>query len=554
MVEWEGRPVSVYWLSEEVGRIRKQIPYYEAGPKKKAEAIVKKMDAIVEPALEEAGKAPDDFVQVPTTARYGRLAGMYLRKEIYSDLFGTGSGFSPQSSLAERVLGYGGWGTKVTQLWKMSKVALNPPTQIRNFVSNGILLHLSGVPFHRVPQRVTQAIHEIATNGKHFRIAKKWGITESTFTANELIRIEREIVNLEARHAGRLSMAQLKEIAAIIADAAGDLYQLSEQIHKTAKIIDAMERQGMSEANAVIEAQKWLYDYSLIPPTVRYLRNAPVGVPFLTFYYKTAPRMFETLIKHPGRFAPYVLIPMALAAMIADDYDVDEEDLKTLKKALPLWLQDRGNAWILPYKDQHGRWQVADIGYFLPWAMFTEAAKEASEGNVGGVIQTTGVLGGPIPDMIAASKTGMDSFFDKEIMVKEDPPAKQLADLMMYLWRLSMPTFLTDKGATGHIYSALTEQVDRKGDPKLTLVQAAWRLGGVNIYPIEPSKSRRQNLSRMQWELKEIRKRMGSRLRDRNLTSEEKDKLRKDYRKLIKAQQERLKTYKEESRVHPNLR
>ena len=554
MVQWQDRNVSVYWLAEEAARVRKQIPYYTDENKAKAEKIVKEMDAIIDPALEEAGKAPDDFVQIPTTARYGRLAGMYLRKEIYNDLFGAGTGFSPQASVAERILGYGGWGTKVTQLWKMSKVALNPPTQIRNFVSNGILLHLSGVPFHRVPQRVTQAIHEIATNGKHFRIAKKWGITESTFTANELIRIEREIVNLEARHAGRLSMAQLKEIAAIVADAAGDMYQLSEQIHKTAKIIDAMEREGMSEADATMEAQKWLYDYSLIPPTVRYLRNAPVGVPFLTFYYKTAPRMLETLIKHPGRFAPYALIPMALAAMIADDYDVDEEDLKALKKALPIWLQERGNAWILPYKDQHGRWQVADIGYFLPWAMFTEAAKEAAEGDVGGVIQTTGLLGGPIPDMIAATKTGMDSFFNQEIYRDEDPPAKQAADVMLYLWRLSMPTFLTDKGATGHVYAALTEQVDRKGDPKLTLSQAAMRLAGVNIYPIEPQKSRRQNLSRMNFELKEITRRMGSRLRDKNLSPEDKAKLRADYRKLIKDQQERIKEYRDESKVHPNLR
>lgn len=549
----EARPVSVFWLKNEADQLRKQAQYYTEEHKAKALDVVAQMDEVVDAAIENLGKVPGDYQQVPDTTRHGRLRGMYVRKEIYNDLFGAGTTFQPQASVAERLLGYGGVATRFTQFWKMSKVALNPPAQVRNMVSNGILLHLSGVSFHRVPDRVVSAISEILTNGKHWRVAKKWGITESTFTAQELLRINQDFVKLKAQMKGRVSMAQIGAWLGKVGNAAGDIYQFSEGVFKTAKIIDEMKK-GKSEQEAALQAQKWLYDYSLIPGSVRYLRNAPVGVPFITFYYKTAPRMFEVLLKNPMSFLPYAILPYALAAWIADDADVEPEDVQQLRKALPIWLQERGHSFFLPYKDEHGRWQAVDFSYILPWAMFTEAAKEAAKGEVGNVVQTTGLLGGPVPDLVSAIKTNTDSFFRTEIVKKEDPASKQMADMMLYLWRLGAPTFLTDKGATGHLIAALTNQVDRRGDPKLTVRQAAWRLFGMNIYPIEPEKTRRQNLVRMGWEIRETGNRLSQRLRDPNLSKEEKREIRDTYTEIIRDLKQRMKEYREESHIPPGLK
>jgi len=156
----------------------------------------------------------------------------------------------------------------------MSKVAANPPTQVRNLVSNLVLLQLSGVPIHSIPRLFAAAIKEIRTNGKYWRIAKKHGVTESTFANQELFRIERDILDLEARlEKGVVNLATFKNMAGIMVEFAGDTYQLMEAIGKTMKIMDAMKREGMSESDAAMEAQKWLYDYSLIPPAERYLRN-----------------------------------------------------------------------------------------------------------------------------------------------------------------------------------------------------------------------------------------------------------------------------------------
>ena len=571
LIKFDGKKVTPQWLMSEAARIREQAEYYPEDRAKQAHDLALRMERAARPALEEQGKVPEEFRQVPDSRRWGLLRGLWVRKEIYDDLIGSGKMIPEETNPAEWLLGYGGLGTRVTQLWKMSKVALNPPTQIRNFVSNGIMLHWSGVPFVRVPQRVMQSLTQILASteqgralmkkagmpipsSKHWRIAKKWGVTGTTFSANELFRIQRSLLSMLAKDQGKFTLASLKNIGGIVANTAGDVYQLSEAIFKTAKIIDAMEREGMSEADAVIEAQKWLYDYSLIPPSVRYLRNAPIGVPFLTFYYKTFPRFIEVITTAPHRMFPYVALGYALTAWLAWDQDVDEEDVKKLKKALPEWLQERGSAYVLPYRDQNGRWQAVDFGYFFPWSMFTEGARELARGDFGDFVKTTGVFGGPLPDVIAAIKTGKDPFTRKPIFNEHDPAQKQVMDLMTYVWRLGAPTWTTDMGFIGKMKQAIDGEVDKYGDVRLNKMQAALRLFGVNVYPIEPNISRMENLRRMRWELEEIKRRGTIRMRDRNLTSKQRKELREQYLELISEQQERIVEYEKASRVHPRLR
>jgi hypothetical protein len=460
---------------------------------------------------------------------------------------------SSDTSVAEKILGNGGLATKVTQMWKWAKVAGNPPAQVRNFLSNGILLNLSGVSFHMVPTRIAQAIHDIRIDGQYWNVAKKYGVTESTFAANELLRIDRELLDLEARHAGNLSWATLKNLLGRMVDFTGDIYQFSEALFKTAKIIDEMKK-GKSESDAALEAQKWMFDYSLVSPSVRYLRNAPIGAPFLTFALKALPRMLEVAITHPLRFAPYAAIPYAMTAILASMTGVDGDDVDKLKKALPEWLQDRGNAYVLPYKDEQGRWQVMDFGYFLPWSMWQQLGTEFAQGDLDKAIMSSGLFGGPVVDMIAALKTNMDPFTQKKIVNEYDPPATQVASIMGYVYRMAAPTWLTDIGFAGHMYRAMNGYVDKYGDPKSSVGQAALRIGGFNIYPIDPERTREENMRRMQFEIKEVRRRMATLLKDQNLPEEERTDIETEYGKMLQRRIEQLEKYDTESEVHPNLR
>lgn len=552
LVDWDGKQVTPFWLKQTAKQIRTQSVHYSMDDRKQARAIADNMDEVADKALGEYAGVPDGWKQIPDTPRYGRLRGLIVRQEIFDDIVGAARINPTDASVAEKILGNGGLATKFTQLWKWSKVAANPPAQIRNFVSNGVLLHLSGVSFHMIIPRTIEAIREIRTNGKHWKIAKKYGVTESTFSAQELFRIESDFLDMQARGAGIFSFATAKNLASKVMSFTGDIYQLSEAVFKTAKIIDGMKK-GKTEEQAMLDAQKWMFDYSLVTPSMRYLRNAPIGAPFITFYFKALPRLLEVATTHPLRLAPYLAIPFALTAMLASMADVDDDDVDRLKKALPEWLQERGNAHFLPMKDDKGRWMAMDIGYFLPWSMWQELGTELAKGEFGKAMQSSGMLGGPVPDLIAAIKNNKDPFSKKEIVSEYDPPAKQIASIMGYLYSMAMPTWLTNYGFSGHMYNALNETVDKHGEVKSTAGQATLRLFGVNLYSINPEQTRAENIRRMRYEIQEQKRRRTMALRDRNLTPEQRKEVDQEFRELIQKRSSEVVKYTQESRVHPNL-
>ncbi|MBI3935747.1 MAG: hypothetical protein HY323_02115 [Betaproteobacteria bacterium] len=522
------------------------------------------MDATANEALGEMGTDFEDYRQIPDKPRYGRLRGLYVRQEIYDDLMGAYDFLPTEPGWFQNLLGYGGVGTTLTQLWKASKVSLNPPAQVRNFVSNMILLQLSGVPLHRMPGLLVRAVSQIANNGQYWQTAKKYGVTESTFNAQELYRLKRGLLDLEKRQ-GLNPLGRIRHAAAIVLDVAGDAYQMMEALGKTMKIIDAMERQGMPDWQAAIEAQKWLFDYSLVPKSVRYARSAPIGMPFITFHYKVLPRLLEIAVLHPQRFLPWVALYYGLMYAAAAAFGVDDDDIDKLKKALPEWLQKRGFAAVLPYKDELGRVQVVDLGYFFPWSMWTEAGGALAKGEFMEALKTLGIFSGPITDIIVAMKTGKDPFTQRDIVQAGDPPARQIAALVNYVWDMAMPPIvssrgflspmgLLDKAYGGKLTQAVTGTTDKFGSPRATVEQAILGTVGVNLYALDPDSTRAQNLQHMTFELEKVRTRLKRQLEDQGLTAERRRELVTEYFAEIKRRQEKLQQYIRESEVHPKLR
>lgn len=456
-----------------------------------------------------------------------------------------------------------------------SKVAANPPAQVRNVVSNLILLHLSGVPMYRIPGLIRRAIKELRTKGKYYKIAVKHGFTSSTFSAQEMIRIDREMLDLHRRAEGGLGLPHLQQIGAEIVNWTGDRYQDAEMMGKLIKIIYEMETNNMPESDAILEAQEWLFDYSLVGKRTRFLRNAPIGAPFLTFYLKVLPRLLEVATTKPWRFLPYAALMYGMPALVGAFSGADDDEMEKLQKTLPQWLQDRGHALFLPGRDEHGRWRAVDIGYFLPWTMWTDIGGSiygVTEGaitgkgtdSLGDIFRMTGLFTGPLPNIIAAVTTGRDAFTGKEIIHEEDPGGEQLAASLTYMYGMFAPPWLTGmwpfnehaltKGATGHLYEAVTGRVNRYGDPKSTVGQALARFVGVNIYPIEPEKSRTFNLQFRALEIKRVEARMKKRLSDQNLSAEDRKEIQEDYVGKIKRMVKEAKKYAEESKIPKLLR
>lgn len=551
LIDFQGKNVSPVWMAEEKDRIANEI-VRKIRPKEDRK-IVESMDALIDQANLNIKKSDLKlYKQVPDAKQYGSLRGSYIRKEIYDDLISAGDFINPKDNFAKSVLGDSGAITQATKLWKMSKVALNPPSQVRNGISNVILLNLSGVPLRKIPTRLNQALNDMRQNGPYTEIAKKYGILDSTFSRQEMIDINKAYLKAKAKETGNI-VDRIKYIGGAISEIGTNAYQKMEIIGKTAKIIDEMSK-GVDEANAALRAQETLFDYSLVPPSVRYLRNAPVGIPFLTYYYKVLPNLLETAIRYPERYLPYLAIPYGMHEIVKQYQGITSEDIKTIKQSMPEWIRDNGNALILPIKDENDKWQVLDFSYFLPYAMFTGMVKDVKELEFQEALSKSGVFGGPLPQTISAIQTNIDPFTKREIVNEYDPESKQLADMMLYAYRMAAPTWLTDIGFAGKLLQSINKDVNRFGDPKVTKTQAVLRLVGTNIYPIDPQKSRTTNIKFMRNEISRIKARRTRVLKDKNLTIEERKKLQKKYLEMLQDRQDQLKDYIKESKLTEGLK
>ena len=551
LIDFQGKNVSPVWMAEERDRIANEI-VKKIRPKQDGK-IVESMDSLIDQANLNIKKSDLRlYKQVPDAKQYGSLRGSYIRKEIYDDLISAGDFVNPKDNFAKSLLGDAGAITQATKLWKMSKVALNPPSQARNFMSNVILLNLSGVPLRKIPTRIMQAINDMKKNGPYTEIAKKYGILDSTFSRQEMIDINKAYLKAKAKETGNV-IDRIKYIGGAVSEIGTNAYQKMEIIGKTAKIIDEMSK-GVDEANAALRAQETLFDYSLVPPSVRYLRNAPVGIPFLTYYYKVLPNLLETAIRYPERYVPYLAIPYGMHELVKQYQGITSEDIKTIKKSMPEWIRDNGNALILPLKDENNKWQVLDFSYFLPYSMFTGMAKDLKELELQEALSKSGVFGGPLPQIISAIQTNIDPFTKREIINEYDPESKQLADMMLYAYRMAAPTWLTDIGFAGKLLQSINKDVNRFGDPKVTKTQAVLRLVGTNIYPIDPQESRVTNIKFMRNEISRIKARRTRVLKDKNLTPEERKKLQEKYLEMLQDRQEQLKDYIKESQLSKTLK
>ena len=479
------------------------------------------------------------FKRIPNKQEYGKLAGMAVHSAVYDDVIAgisyTGWGDHAGTKLARAA-------RKGTALWKAIKVPLNPPTVARNTFSNMILMHLSGVPMHRILPNMVKAGREISIykkavknknkmseqefaeameKSKHYREMMDRGVAEASFTESELYRFVEDIEELlnevTIKDAGILNWLNIKTFRKILKNA-GNLYQTIEVMGKTAIAIDMMDHQGSNADEAFLTAQKYLFDYSLVPPVVRWTRTNPIGIPFLTFYYKVFPILLDTAINRPFKFAPYVGMMLGLQALFKSNFDIDDEEYETVQNLLPEFARNNGGTFPLPIRDSKGRAQLVDLGYILPWGAFVGLANQAirgikqlepgpqSEGiNTKEIIQTLGLFGGPGAQGIAAGLTGIDPFTGMPIMREGDPlwvggaqeeilqGRGKIADSLLYVAnQFMLPGFLhTDYGASKRLIDASSGQRRATGGEGDTVTQAALKFIGLNIYSIDPKAASR---------------------------------------------------------------
>ena len=561
LIEWKGTRVTAFWLADEANNIRERM-LFEKDPANKA-VMARVADQMQRLAVDNIGDIPSKgYKRLPKSNRYGALKGLAVREEIYNDLISL-SGFDPDPNLIDKIFGDKNSAlAKGTQFWKMAKTILNPPTQIRQIISNAVMLNLSGVPLHRVTQRMLQAMDAIKNDSDVWKKAKEYGIQGGGFNENEL----REATNLLREYladnsTGIMNPKKLMNIVAKITDKAGAFYQYTDQVFKVAKIIDEVERKGIRRmpngdakerayAEAVLQGHKWFFDYSLVHRGIKSLRTMPFGAPFITYYYKALPLMVEVAMnpRTAMRFAPYVALMATMPALVASMYDVDDDDVEKLKLALSEKLREKPNMIVFPFKDQNGNWQFLDWGYFFPWAMFVDTGIAVAKGDVVGALGTVGALTSPALSLASAIKTNVDPFTGREIINQYDPPNEKMKSFLSYVNSLLMPPIVTSYGAFGKAIEAATNSgVNRYGEPNMDAIQITARAMGFNFYPVVPELQRARNIKRMDYEIQMVRSNLTHNMKDRSLTPEKRAALREEFNAELKRRREARNKYIQDS-------
>lgn len=511
------------------------------------------------------------YKKIPNDKRYGSLRSMWIRKEIYEDVLGQ-SGFMPSD--AEGMMKFiedGSFLGNVQRRWKQTKVPLNPPTVATNIMSNIMLASLSGHNLALLPYDIYDAMMQNIKGGKLREIAQRHGFHASNMSEAEMKTTLNELQRKYNASGGGIgqTMSMVRAIGRGM-DSAADFYGTIETVFKMASVKDGM-RKGLSEKEAVLRAQKWLFDYSEVNRTVKWLRNIPFGSPFITWTYKVIPLMVETaLSKNIVRFAPFVGAYYLMSLWATEglkEMGGDDEDKRKLLKRLPERVAEN------KLLAMTGAGNFVNIGKLMPFEPFFKVATALEKGSSYEVAKSIALMGGPIADILIAFATGKDQFTGRDIVPKSASKLESPLYAASFLANEMLPAFLKDmpKMAVGSMAGrpddvARSEGLAAEIIKKLSGVEGPKRSGfeekqwteigaamlGINVY----------NPTQMQYALnvdKELRKitninaDRNEALKDPRLSPDERRKVAERYAEKIREAAKEIRKFTEDAALSPGV-
>jgi len=519
------------------------------------------------------------------------LHNKYVHKAIFTEFaadnqdfdFETG-GFARKAwrDVAQR----GGFMEKGTQIWKQSKTGFNIPTYwIRNAIGNWYLLDTaSATPSHTIMGYLNKEIKNtfFTDNNK----AEKWGdktmkewadefgLYSTTYGATELYFLRDKYMDWvkqeEARKSGNMWKLMGLNISTSFlkfSEAIADYHGVLEGIFKQAAMRDYIgryEKQNGVKFNNINDAraqkalmaaaaefaENAIFDYQKVPLWVKRLRRAPIGTPFLTFNYKMASQLPKAMLKHPWKLAKYYVMPsMILSAAFSD---LSDEDWDEIRKTMPLYMRNHSSAFVVPIKNDEGSFSYYDMTYNWPPSMFIDMPMKVfnpqmGETWYGNTLNMTtnelGFLGGPVPQMLAASLTNKDPFSGRDIWQEGAPIQDNIDRFSTWLYTLWMPTSISEYGLLGRSLNqagidmplvSSGEYLNKYGTDKESIADTLWRGAGVIAGKIKPQDTATTIQKTYRYKLNQLLTNRRKDWNNQNKNKEEKIALMKEYALKIK--------------------
>jgi len=497
-----------------------------------------------------ASRTPEEgFVQVPSSTvegtgvkTYGRLAGMWVPREVMSHL----SSFH-EGEFEDLLKMY----RKGLSMWKEGKTVLNPVAHANNVISNLTMAHFAGVSYWDAHKYVG-AIKDIVKGAPMVKEARKAGLFGGTVSEEELLKAMPEQMRVLAQMSESQASKNVDRVWNIVSlflrKPLGVAYEAEDLFFRYLIYRDARGR-GLHENDAVDYATRYIFTYDDLPKGARIIRDA--AIPFFSYTYKAVPMIAHTALNYPWRFAaPAILLHGIGAAMyaIAHGHDEDDDWMESIKKYvtdpqfrakakakeqmershLPPWM--KGDSFVLntPKTVRLGMDDLTQLPVFLDVSrMFPGGDLLDVNSNTGGVPLFQPLTpSNPIINTVMAMMGNRDPYFGKDIVDSNDTSGEAAKKRGQWLWTQFAPAIAVNNyifnrsmnavaNATGKTITWFPDDFTGTGKDGLPVQPgyAAMQTVGIKARPIDLDmseqidRSQRQKLIRdMESEIKRIRR------------------------------------------------
>ena len=403
---------------------------------------------------EFAGKiAQDGWVKIPDTTigdgskvkRYGKLAGLYVAPEVWSQISHYGE---PETTFTRL------WHSFMSA-WKEGKTALNPVAHLNNTVGNVAMAHFAGVNAWDAPTYF-KTVESIYKRDATYQEAVKAGLLSGSFMRNEVL----ELLPLKDV---REKLTGMKPAYEKVFDLFLTVFSLGfrRSLRAAYEFEDAffkllIYRKGRSEGltpeQAVDLANQYIFAYDDLPSGARAVRDSIL--PFFSWTYKAIPVLLRVAMVYPHRF----LLPAAIcfafnkaaylsaaAAAGADDDDWEKiwnraQEMETAERSL-LPESSQGFSifatpkFIRTWTNSDGTPNFLDASRLVPGGDMLDANNQ-----MGGVPWLQPLMpNSPTIGLFLSIFANKDAFTGRDIVGRTDDAGEASMKRLGYVWRNIVP-------------------------------------------------------------------------------------------------------------------
>jgi len=388
-------------------------------------------------------KVPEGSIGGASVKKWGALAGMYVRSEIWRDL-----------NELDRMQLPGFWKSILTQ-WKLNKTARNPVVHMNNVMSNLVFMDMADIRW----VDLKRAIHAYRNKDADYQDALEHGAFGASYIEHEIRRdildpIIEEIMNqdkamkkgaIEAYMDDKEMLAKVAVLGKMLDSGIKtaqwadkkmtDVYQFEDEIFRLATYIRRRSLGDDTETAARVGRDQFL-NYDIRAPWVNAARNS--FLPFISYTYRAVPVIAKSISERPWKIAKYSTIAYMVNALgYALAPGDEDEERRSMRE------QEQGKTWLgtprmirMPGKDEHGNPLFLDIRRWIP----AGDVFDTNQSNGAVPIPAWLQFGGPL--MIAAELSlNKQAFSGREIINRKTDEWDDIVQKdAMYLWRSWMPS------------------------------------------------------------------------------------------------------------------